>query len=305
MALSTKAIKTKIGSVKNTKKITKAMEMVAASKMKKAVDNALSSRDYAERALELLVHVSGDKVLRHALLDRRTDNKKLIVVIASNKGLCGGYNAHVRKVFNQIVDVHENSQEPNKGMRVITIGKYAEAFARNRGVEVVASFVDFPDNISISDITALSKIVIDGFAGGEYDSVRLVYSHFISAMSSEVKKRLILPISADTIHDFISNIGGNQNKQDFKIEKMAQYRFEPNEEEVLSHVLPRLTEVQIYQSILESIAVEHSSRMIAMKNASESADEMVQDLTLTFNKARQAAITQEITEIATAAGAVG
>ncbi len=305
MALSTKAIKAKIGSVKNTKKITKAMEMVAASKMKKAVDNALGSREYAERALELLVHISKDRIIKHPLLERRDERKTLLLVIASNKGLCGGYNAHVRKVFNKIVDVHENRSETNSALSVITVGKYAERFAKARGVEVVASFVDFPDNIFIEDITALSGMIINEFEKETYDSVRMVFSHFISAMSSNVNTQPLLPVSPDAIESFISQVGGAKESRDVVLENLAQYRFEPNEEEVLNHVLPRLTEVQIYQALLESFAVEHSSRMIAMKNASESADEMVSDLTLTFNKARQAAITQEITEIATAAGAIG
>jgi len=298
MPINTKAIKNRIQSVKNTKKITKAMEMVSAAKMKRATDNALGTRAYAELALELLVNISRDQTIKHPLLDQRKVKKILAVVIGSNKGLCASYNANIGK---QVLDFLNSHQD--KEIDFITVGKKAENIARKIGRPVIASFINFSDNLKIEEISGLTKVVIDGFQTQKYDQAVMIYTDFISPIRYQAKNRNLLPISQENIKHMISDLGkGSIEKKDMRIKNMTLYLFEPNEESILSQVLPNLTEVQIYQSLLESIASEHSARMMAMRNASDSAEEMIGELILNFNQARQAGITQEIAEIA--AGAI-
>lgn len=303
MPISTKAIKGRIQSVKNTKKITKAMEMVAASKMRKAVELSLSSREYAQLALELLVNISQNRVVNHPLLKHpRAKDSTLLLIIASNKGLCGSYNVNVFKEVKQYVDNHKDMEK----IEAVCVGKYAERYARKLRLKVIASFIELPDAISPEDIRGLTRLVIDEFLKGHYYRIRVVYTNFISAMSNEILIRSILPVKEENIRKSIMFAGGNDSKQlNIEDRGMMLYQFEPSEEETLNRVLPILTEAQIYQALLESAASEHSARMLAMKNASESAEEMIDELTLTFNKARQAGITQEIVEIATGAEATG
>lgn len=305
MPLSTKAIKNRIKSVQNTKKITKAMEMVAASKMKKAVDRSLSSRAYAERALELLAHVSKDKIVKHPLLEPRTGDRTLLVVIAANRGLCGSYNINVYKQLNQYLKEYiAKHVVSTEGLRVVTVGRYAERYARALKLQVVGSFINLPDDMHIDDMSGLTKLVIDDYAAGEYDRVHYVYTDYISAIKGSVTVRKLLPIKTENIAALFSSIGDHKESREAQTESLMQYKFEPDEEEVLDRMLPILTNIQLYQALLESQASEHSARMMAMKNASDNAGELVSELTLTYNKARQASITQEIIEIATAANAI-
>lgn len=305
MPLSTKAIKSRIKSVKNTKKITKAMEMVAASKMRRAVERSLASREYAEKALELLVHISQNKLISHPLLEHpREKDSTLLLIIASNKGLCGSYNVNVFKEVKQYVDNHKDIEK----IEAVCVGRYAERYAKKLQLPVVGSFVELPDNFTPEDIGGLTKLIVDEFLQGKYYRIRIVYTNFISAMSNEILIRSVLPVKEENIRKSITFAGHNSGDTEVEEERskhtlMSLYQFEPSEEATLNQVLPILTEVQIYQGLLESAASEHSARMIAMKNASESAQEMIEELTLTFNKARQASITQEIVEIATGAQA--
>lgn len=302
MALSTKAIKGRIKSVKNTKKITKAMEMVAASKMRKAVERSLASRTYANRALELMINIARERFITHPLLEHpREKDSTLLLIVAGNKGLCGGYNVNVYKEVKQYVENHKDRES----IEAVCVGRYAERYARKLNLPVVASFIEFPDMITPEDVRGLTRLVIDEYMKGRYYRVRMVYTNFISAVSNEILIRSVLPIKEENIKKSITVTGGeNAAESDFVVESMALYQFEPSEEAALNKILPILTEVQIYQGLVESIASEHSARMVAMKNASESADEMIGELTLSFNKARQASITQEIMEIASGAEAL-
>jgi F-type H+-transporting ATPase subunit gamma len=294
MALQTKAIKKRIYSVKNIKKITRAMEMVAASKMRKATAQALATRTYAELALELLINI-GKEVREHALLEQREMNNILMIIIASNKGLCGSYNSNILKKAKEISQIHKD-----KKISYITVGKKAEK-AVIQG-EHLASFVDFSENPSLEEILPLSRLVLDKFLNRSYDRVKIVYTDFVSAIQYEPKKMNLLPVSEKVIQEMIDYLP-KANKE-FKRTSLARYLFEPDMMGLLDEVLPRLAEVQIYQSILEANASEHSARMMAMKNASENASEIIDELILYFNQARQAAITQEISEIASGAAAL-
>jgi len=298
MAVSTKAIKQRIKSVNNTKKITKAMEMVAASKMRRIVEKSLASREYAKRALELLVNISRDSLLQHPLLQHGQTDKTLLIIVAADKGLCGGFNVNV---FKELKKYHDKHSDP---VDVICVGRYAEHFAKKLKLNVIGSFVDMPDNLSPEDVRGLSRLVLDEYLSNSYNKVRIVYTNFISAMSNEVDIRGLLPVTEEHLVRSIADAGGKHDPENLDKMSLKLYKFEPDEEAVLDRVLPILTEVQIYQSLLESRSSEYSSRMVAMKSASENAEEMVDDLTLSFNKARQASITQEILEIASGAQGV-
>lgn len=294
MALQTKTIKKRINSVKNIRKITRAMEMVSASKMKKATEKALATRDYAQLALELLINI-GKEVREHPLLEERKMNNILMIVVASNKGLCGSYNGNILRKAKEIIEKHEA-----KNLAYITVGKKAEK-AIFKGKHL-ASFVDFSENPSLEEILPLSRLILDSFLKREYDRVKIIYTEFVSAIKYKPRKINLLPISKEVIQEMIDNLP--LPKEKFQKTNLARYLFEPDMKELLDEILPRLAEIQLYQAILESSASEHSARMMAMRNASDNALEMIDELTLYFNQARQAAITQEISEISSGAAAL-
>ncbi|MBT3817049.1 MAG: ATP synthase F1 subunit gamma [Candidatus Magasanikbacteria bacterium] len=318
MALSTKAIKTRIKSVKNTKKITKAMEMVSASKMRKAVDAALNTRMYATLASELLEHLSGIDEPNIPLLEKRPIKKVLMVLISSNRGLCGGFNGNIlRKSVELFKDKEDLATHKIKSgeeaidvledveVEVLGIGKKSAAFAKKYDLPLIAVFDELSEAPSFEDILPISNMINNSYLDKTYDKVVIVYTHFQSSLVQTVKVRQALPVTNSEIEEMIADVSKDTDKEkkedSFPIE---QYIFEPGLDSIIEHVMPRLVEIQLYQAILESAASEHSARMLAMKNASESADDMVNSLTLAFNKARQAAITQEIAEISGGAAAL-
>jgi len=291
----TKEIKQRIRSVKNTKKITKAMELVAASKMKRSVSRALSSRLYANYSWNLLVSLSGKlDEITHPFFNKNNSGKDLIVLITSNGGLCGAYNSQIIK--RVISSLKEKSKE---NIDLITVGKKGDNAMRRIGQNIIASFLEIPDNSSLSDITPLSKMIIDEYKSGKYGKVFIAYTDFVSALTQKTNLKQLLPISKIELKEFIDKIGEEESDKDKKEDKEndSPYLFEGNAELLIESLAEKLTKMQIYQMILESSASEQSSRMMAMKNASEAAGEMIDSLTLVFNKARQAGITQEISEI--------
>jgi len=289
-------IKNRIKSIESTKKITKAMELVAMVKMRKAVESSLSSRFYARIAWELLLNLSKEQNLSHILLEKNKSKKTLLVVIASNRGLCGGYNLNViKKALNYI----ENNKE--KEIDLIVVGKKAEAIARRTNKKIIASFVDFKDDLLIEEISGLSSLIIKEFKKANYGEVLIAYTDFISGIKYEPCLKHLLPVNKENIKHILEIEQKLDEKELLQKQSSILYLFEPSEERVLDLVLPSLTEVQIYQALLESRASEHSARMMAMKNATENAEEIVTELKFYFNQTRQAAITQEIAEISSAA----
>ncbi len=292
----TKEIKQRIKSVKNTKKITKAMELVAASKMKRAISKAVSSRLYASYSWELLTSLS-------ERLDETTSpffkevvgskQKTLFVLITSNGGLCGAYNSQIiKKSISVLKQINQNEID------IISIGKKGDHAIRRTGGSVIASFLDLPDNSSLSDMLPLSKIILDEFKTGKYKKVYIAYTDFISALNQKPNVKQLLPITKQDIKELMGALG--ENKENIIIEKnkkQTPYIFEGDMNTIIESLAEKLVRMQIYHMILESSASEQSSRMMAMKNASEAAGEMIDSLTLMFNKARQASITQEISEI--------
>jgi len=301
---STKEIKRRIKSVKSTKKITKAMELVAASKMKRAVSQTLSSRLYSSHSWDILTSLSErlENLTHQFFKENENSEKCLILLITSNRGLCGGYNSQIIK--KTITMIKENLQKQNlneankknilaENIDIITIGKKGDNAMRRIGQNVVASFTDMPDNISLRDILPLSKLLTEEFKNNKYSTIYVAYTDFISALTQKSVVRKILPISKNELRETIElNI-----KEQSKPKSETPYIFEGDPSVLLDTLIEKLVRMQIYQMILESNASEQSSRMIAMKNANEAAGEMIDDLTLVFNKARQASITREISEI--------
>lgn len=289
----TKEIKRRIKSVKNTKKITKAMELVAASKMKRAVSSTLASRLYAEYSWEVLSSIAQntEKIKNPLFLEREVKNI-LLVFITSNRGLCGAYNTQVMKKTLALL------KNENLNIDIITIGKKGDMMMRRINKNIIASFFALPDNISLADIVPISELLINEYNLEHYDRVLIAYTDFISALNQKPNIKQVIPISKTSLRDLIDSLGEDLKKNEIKEkEKTTDYLFEGDQEVLINSLAEKITRMQIYQMILESNASEQSSRMIAMKNASEAAGEMIDDLTLVFNKARQGNITREISEI--------
>jgi len=316
MPINTKAITRRIHSVGNTKKITKAMEMVAAAKMRKAVEAAVNTRTYATLAWDLLMHLSKTEEKKLPLLEIRPVRKLLVVLITSNRGLCGSFNSNIiKKTAAQLADpknisrhrIGETVVEPSDDMEVdvIGVGKKGADFAKRMNYNLIAAYADLSDTPKLEDALPISKMVIAEYEKKVYDKVVIAYTDFQSTIAQVAKLRQVLPISEYDLEKMIGELGKNEETKTEEVKtELADYLFEPSKTEVLNIILPRLVETQVYQALLESSASEHSARMMAMRNASDAADDMIKDLTLTFNKARQASITQEIAEIAGGAAAL-
>lgn len=285
---STQQLRQRITSVKNTKQITKAMELVAASKLRRAQEAANASRDFAKIANELLTRIRQlTDVEKHPLFERRTIKNRLIIVVASDRGLAGGYNASLLKQFAAELKV---DQEAGVNSKIITVGKKATAFtAKVHNLDVLGAYHDFVDNPTAEDIRPILQTAIDGFKNGSYDAVDIVYTDFISSIKQVPSTARLLPVA---FHDVSLPT------------HLEDAVFEPTPKQVLDEVTERFVEVSMMQYMLESAASEHSSRMLAMKNATDNANDIVDDLTLALNTARQAAITQELAEITGGAEAI-
>lgn len=315
MAVNTKVIKRRLKSIGSTKKITKAMEMIAAAKMRKAVNAALDTRTYATLAWELLVNLSKNQKEQMPLLAIRPVEKILMIIITSNRGLCGSFNANIiKKTAAQLQNPQNIAKQRIKGkeilsnkqmsVEVIGIGRKGADFAKKMGYNLIASFNNLTDTPSLEDALPVARMIIEAYEKQKYDKVVVAYTDFKSALLQVAKLRQVLPISEIDLEKMISDVSETRQSKIPEKTDLNEYLFEPNRQDVLKIVLPRLVESQIYQTLLESSASEHSSRMVAMKNASEAAKDMIDELNLTFNKARQAGITQEIAEIAGGAAAL-
>lgn len=286
---STKEIKRRIKSIKNTKKITKAMELVAASKMKRAVSQTVSARPYANYSWEVLQSLSeanGDST--HPLLEKREVKRVLVVLVTSNRGLCGAYNA---QVIRRTIELIKEDTAVGREISFITVGKKGDLAMRRLGQNIIASFTEMPNTVSLRDILPIANMVMDMYKNKETDRVVVAYTDFFSALSQKPRIRALLPVSK---HDIEKTLDVSTTPP---TQKTTNYLFEPGHEVLLPLIIEKLSRTQVFHMLLESIASEESSRMVAMKNASEAAGEMIDDLTLVFNKARQAGITQEISEI--------
>lgn len=290
MALSTKIIQQKIKSTRNIKKITKTMEMVSVSKMKKSVAKATSSRLYAMYALNLLINLSKNKDLEHTLMKAGKGEKELIVIVAGNKGLCGGYHTYLNKALVSYLSTNKHGT-----LRAVTIGKYGEKIAKRNNIEKVASFIEFSENSEIAQTQDLSKFLIKEYSSSEYKSVKILYTEFINSTSYKPVLRELFPINIESLKNLIESI---EEETSVSLDtNLSEYLFEPNLTQILTSVLPGLVDSVIYQSLAEAFASEHSARMIAMKNAGDNATSILDSLILSYNHARQEGITKELSEI--------
>lgn len=285
---STQQLRRRITSVKNTKQITKAMEMVAASKLRRAQEAATASREFAKIANQLLTRIRQmTDVSKHPLFARRNIKNRLIIIVASDSGLAGGYNSNVLKHFASELKKDDEAGVSNK---VITVGKRATAFtAKVHNVEVIGAYHDFVASPTAEDLRPILITAMEGFQAKEFDAVDIVYTDFISSVNQKPATARLLPVAFDDVE--LSS-------------HLEDAVFEPTPQKVLDEVTERFVEVTMMQYMLESAASEHSSRMLAMKNATDNANDIVDDLTLALNTARQAAITQELAEITGGAEAI-
>ncbi|MEZ8230787.1 F0F1 ATP synthase subunit gamma [Vibrio splendidus] len=287
---NTKEIRTKIGSVSNTQKITSAMEMVAASKMRKVQDNMTLTRPYAENMRKVISHVaSGSLEYQHPYLQQREPKRVAYIIISSDRGLCGGLNSNL---FKKVLE--EMEQWRTKGVEVETtlVGSKAISFFQRSG-NVIAQTSGLGDAPKLEDILGTVNAMLGHYDDEKIDSLYLVYNQFINTMVQEPTTLQLLPHPSDSESD-----GGAKNARRW------DYIYEQAPRDILSELLHRYIESQVYQGIVESIACEQAARMVAMKAATDNAGQLIDDLQLVYNKARQAAITQELSEIVSGAQAV-
>ncbi len=283
-----KDLKTRIKSVQSTRKITRAMQMVSAAKMRKAQNSVLQSRSYAQLAWELIENISRKGSFNHPLISVYPNAKKIgVILLTSNRGMVGSLNTNL---MHKLKELENKAQTENLQLEYITYGKKGAQTSARMGKNIKADFQKPEKYIQPEEIYPLAYMVAEAYASGEYKKVYLAYNHFVSTLSQKASIRLLLPFSQE-IRTMLTE------STDQPLATDADYLFEPGIGHVLHHLLPRIIESQIYESILESDASEHSARMVMMKNATEAAGDLIADYTLTYNQLRQGKITTELAEI--------
>jgi len=282
---SVREIRRRIRSVENTAKITKAMSLIAASKMRRAQEMALRGRPYAERMMDLLADLSAqphEEEELHPLIRRREIKTLQIVHITPDRGLTGGLNSNINRAGAQFI------LEQQAAANVIAVGKKGRDFMVRAGQDVKAVFTDLGDRPDLTDVTPIARLVIDDYSREAVDAVYMVHAQFVSTV---VQRAVVVPLLPVT-------------PAELRPQDAVGYIYEPTSDHVLSALLPRFVEMQLYHAVLEAIASEQSARMVAMRNATDNANDMIGDLTLTMNKARQENITRELLDIVGGAAAV-
>jgi len=282
-----KEIKQKIGSINNTQKITSAMEMVAASKMRKAQERMATSRPYADKIRAVVGHMAhANSEYRHAYLQEREVKRVGYIVVTSDRGLCGGLNTNLlRKLLKEMKSYHDEKVEVD----ICAIGQKGVSFFGSFGGKVVAAKTQVGDAPEVHELIGSVKVMLDAFNSGKIDRLYLAGNNFVNTMTQQPVVRQLLPLAAD---------------EDESLKGQWDYIYEPDAEALLNEMLDRYIESQVYQAVVENTACEMAARMLAMKNATDNAGDIIKELNLLYNKARQAAITQEISEIVGGAAAV-
>lgn len=283
-----KEIRTKIISVKNTQKITKAMEMVAGSKMRKAQNRMHAARPYADKIRNVIAHLGhAHPEYHHPFLLGHDEMRRIgLIIVSTDRGLCGGLNSNL---FREIIRQMKEWQSQNLEMDLCVIGGKAVSFVNRIGGNIVGQATNLGDTPSIEDLIGTVKIMLDAFAEEKIDQLYLVTNHFVNSMTQTPTIEQILPV---------------QPSEEDELKHHWDYLYEPDAKEVLDHLLQRYIESLVYQGVVENIACEQSARMVAMKSASDNAGTLIEELQLIYNKARQASITQELSEIVSGAAAV-
>ncbi|NWG03236.1 MAG: ATP synthase F1 subunit gamma [Syntrophaceae bacterium] len=285
--LGTKEIRRRIRSVISIQQITRAMQMIAVSRHKRAEDRLRSARPYAQKIREFMETLAPSlSTIRHPLLVKREVNKIGLVLLTADKGLCGGYNAnainHAQKFLEQYSD---------KEIHLILVGRKGYDFYRRKKYPIDHTLLQISKEITLQEVKEISGVVIKGFEEARYDEVDLIYTRYISAMNTRPTTMKLLPLEKSEV---LKTGGGIKGEP----------LFEPDPEEIMSLLLPKYLEAQIYNGMVESVASEQGARMVSMKSATENAEEMISSLTLSYNKARQASITKELLEVTTGAEAL-
>ena len=284
---SGKEIKGKIGSIKNTQKITSAMEMMAASKIRKAQNRMASGRPYAQNMLKVIGHIAnGNLEYRHPYMEAREVKRVGYIVVSTDRGLCGGLNSNLFKKVAKDVKVQRNN-----GVEVAfaALGSKAVGFFSRFGGSVLAAESGLGDKPSVRDVVGVVRVMLDAYDKGELDQVNLVFNHFANTMVQEPVINQLLPLP---------------KSENESVQHRWDYIYEPDPRDILETLMVRYIESQVYQGVVENVASEQAARMVAMKAATDNAGNLIDELQLVYNKARQAAITQEISEIVGGAAAV-
>ena len=275
---SVKILRRRIRSIQGTAKITRAMEMIATAKLKRTQNQALAGRPYAEKIRQVIADLAIEPRVKRGippLLQKRDVKKIYIIHMTTDRGLCGGLNTNLNRM------VAKSILEQQAPVSLITIGRKGRAFARSAGLNIYAEFMGIGDRATVRETLSISRLVMDDYTKGGADLVYLAYPRFVSTMLQRPTMEVLLPIEPATLPRG----------------QIGEYIYEPNAYSVLNELMPRFVEMQVYHAVLELIASEQSARMVAMRNASDNAEEMIQNLTLTLNKARQEMITKEICDI--------
>lgn len=290
---SAREMRLRIKSVKNISQVTRALQAVSASKVRKAIAALMGTRPYASKAWQVLTHVAAQpgRSSLHPLLTKREPVKKtLVVVISGDRGLAGAYNTNlIRFVIRSFTDW----QTP---VSYLSVGRKGRDLLIRRRANVIAEFSNLPAAPSFADVSAIGRLAVNEYLSGAVDEVYLVYTSFISMIKQEPTIKRLLPLDVDATEDRVQNIEVRHVS--------AAYEYEPAEREILDEIIPRFTALQVYQAILESLASEHAARMVAMRNATDNARDLVSGLQLQYNKVRQQSITSDILDIAGGAEAL-
>jgi len=298
---STREIRRRIRSVKNIAQVTRAMQMVAAARMRRAQEQVLATRPYTQKAWEILVHLASQRGLgagdsEHPLLSVREQIGKVgVVAISSDRGLCGSYN------HNMVQHTLRFVRDLPYPVELITVGKRGRDALWRLGLKIAAEFSELPPQPRVMDVAPLAHLAVHGFRSGVYDVVYLAHTDFVNTLVQRPTVWQLLPIRPLQI----TPTAISEHRSTAASTLVGEYIYEPNPRTVLDSVLPRFTELQVYQAVLESLASEHSARMVAMRSATENAKELIDVLTLNYNRARQEAITREMLDIAGGAEALG
>ncbi len=291
--MSGREIRTKITSIKNTQKITKATELVAASKMREAQRRMLRSEPYAQKARQVIKHLADSHTeYRHPYLVAREKKNIGVILVSTDRGLCGSLNVNL---FRELI--HQLKRWDDQGIKntLCNIGLKADAFIRRFGGHVIARASHLGDSPSVTDVIGIVKVMLEAYDAGEVDGIYLAYNHFVNSMKQEPVIQQLLPIV---------DLGPSASDPKKKAAGYWDYIYEPDARELLSILLTRYIESQVYQAVVDNLASEQAARMVAMKSASDNASSLIDELQLIYNKARQAAITQEISEIVGGAQAI-
>jgi len=284
-----KEIRSKISSINKTRKITRAMEMVAASKMRKTQERMRASKPYANKIYDVVKHIArAASEYRHPFMDERVIKRVGVIVVTSDRGLCGGLNANLlRETIRSI----RNWKEQGIEVDIVVIGRKGQAFFKRVGGNILGSVDQLGDTPSINDFIGVVKVMIDAYYNGTVDALHIVYNEFINTMTQKPRVKQLLPLPKS--EEDSSTMGHHWD-----------YIYEPDAKELLDDLLERYIELQVYQGVVENIACEQAAKMIAMKSATDNAGDLIKEFQLAYNKARQAAITQELAEIVGGADAL-